>query len=113
RLPENRAAGVTAVTQEVSLDSTYVFERGVNGRYRGPEGLPATTVRAPEVLLRPYDAVLIKRQPEWELQQTVNVQGEVKYPGRYSLTSKNEKLADIIARAGGLTSSGYAAGISF
>lgn len=112
-LPENRAAGVTAVTQQVSLDSSYVFERGANGHYNGPAGLPATTAKAPEIVLKPYDAILIKQQPEWELQQTVNVQGEVKYPGKYSLTSKNEKLADIIARAGGLTSSGYASGISF
>jgi polysaccharide export outer membrane protein len=113
RLPENRAAGVTAVTQHVALDSTYLFERGANGRFAGPPGVAAPTAKAPDVVLQPYDAVLIKRQPEWQLQQTVAVRGEVKYPGDYSLTRKTERLSDIIARAGGLTTSAYADGIVF
>jgi polysaccharide biosynthesis/export protein len=113
RLPENRPPGVTAVTENVPLDSTYLFERGPNGRYLGPPGVAAPTSRAPEVVLHAYDAILIKRQPEWQLQRTVSVQGEVKYPGPYALTSKSERLSDIIARAGGLTASAYPEGISF
>lgn len=113
RLPENRAPGVTAVTQSVPLDSTYLFDRGPNGRYLGPPGLAAPTATAPEILLRAYDAILIKRQPGWQLQRTVSLQGEVKYPGPYTLTSKSERLSDLIARAGGLTSSAYPEGISF
>jgi protein involved in polysaccharide export with SLBB domain len=113
RLPENRAAGVTAVTMIVPLDSTYVFERGANGDYVGPPGVPITTQHAPEVPLEPYDAVLIKRQPQWQLQQTVAVDGEVRYPGAYSLTSATERLSDIIARAGGLTNAAYPDGIIF
>jgi protein involved in polysaccharide export with SLBB domain len=37
--------------------------------------------------------------------------GQVKSPGRYSLTSKTERLADVIARAGGLTPEAYPGGI--
>jgi protein involved in polysaccharide export with SLBB domain len=113
RLPENRAAGVTATTMDVPLDSTYVFERGANGDYIGPPGVPIPTAHAPEVPLEPYDAVLIKRQPQWQLQQTVAVDGEVRYPGAYSLTSTTERLSDIIARAGGLTTAAYPDGIIF
>lgn len=113
RLPENRPPGVTAVTQSVPLDSSYLFERGPGGRFLGPPGLAATTTRAPDVVLHAYDAILIKRQPEWQLQRSVSVQGEVKYPGTYALTAKSERLSDIIARAGGLTASAYADGISF
>jgi protein involved in polysaccharide export with SLBB domain len=112
-LPENRAAGVTAVTQIVRMDSSYVFERGANARYSGPPGVALPQSGAPEVPLEPYDAILIKRQPEWQLQQTVAVYGEVTYPGDYSLVSKTEKLSDIIRRAGGLSSAGYADGIVF
>jgi len=111
RLPENRAAGVTAVTQLVPLDSTYLFERGPDGRFIGPPGVAAPVAKAPEVVLHAYDAILIKLQPAWQLQRTVKVQGEVLYPGAYALTTKTERLSDVIARAGGLTTSAYADGV--
>jgi polysaccharide export outer membrane protein len=111
RLPENRAAGVTAVTHQVALDSTYVVDRGA-GR-SAPPGTSALVDTAPQFLLEPYDAVLIKLQPEWQLQQSVSVRGEVRYPGDYSLVRKTERLSDIIARAGGLTGSAYADGVVF
>ena len=60
-----------------------------------------------------YDNVLILRQPEWDFQRTVDVMGEVRYPGTYSLRTKTERLADIINRAGGLTSQAYPDGIRF
>ena len=41
RLPENREGGVTARTFRVPLDSSYIFERGPDGKYLGPPGLPA------------------------------------------------------------------------
>jgi protein involved in polysaccharide export with SLBB domain len=112
RLPENRGNGVTAVTERVPLDSTYLFER-TDGRYAGPPGIPAPAARAPEVPLKPYDAVLILRQPDWQLQRTVAIAGEVRYPGKYALTTKTERLRELIARAGGLTQYAYAGGISF
>jgi polysaccharide export outer membrane protein len=65
------------------------------------------------VPLRPYDNVLILRQPNWELQRTVTLVGEVKYPGAYALKSKSERLSDLITRAGGLTEEAYADGIVF
>jgi protein involved in polysaccharide export with SLBB domain len=57
--------------------------------------------------------VLILRQPNWELQRTAVIAGEVRYPGRYSLRTKTEKITDLIARAGGITKDGYANGVSF
>jgi len=113
RLPESRASGVTAITQHVRLDSTYLFERGADGHALASTASSGLTNRAPEISLQPYDAVLIKRQPEWQLQQTVMIRGEVRFPGDYSLTNKTERLSDIIARAGGLTTSAYADGIVF
>lgn len=113
RLPENRANGVTATTFRIPLDSSYIFERSPDGRYLGPPGLPAPSGPNPDVEVRPYDNVLILRQPNWELQRTAVIGGEVKYPGRYSLRTKTEKLSDLIARAGGLTADGYANGVVF
>jgi polysaccharide biosynthesis/export protein len=113
RLPESRAAGVTAVTTTVALDSSYLFDRGQGSRNVGPPGVMVGTGRANQEVLRPYDAITIKFQPEWELQQTVTLLGEVKFPADYSLVSRNERLSDLITRAGGLTASAYANGIVF
>jgi protein involved in polysaccharide export with SLBB domain len=113
RLPENRAGGVTARTFRVPLDSSYIFERGPDGKYLGPPGLPAASGPSPEVVVQPYDNVLIMRQPDWELQRTAVIAGEVRYPGKYSLKTKTEKITDLISRAGGLTSDAYANGVIF
>ena len=113
RLPENRAGGVTATTVRVPLDSSYLFARGTNGDYVGPPGLPAAGGSAPDVVLQPYDNVLIMRAPEFMLQRTVVLAGEVKYPGRYSLERRTERLRDVIERAGGLTGTAYPDGVVF
>jgi polysaccharide biosynthesis/export protein len=113
RLPDDRSNGRTATTLRVPLDSTYLFERGADGRYIGPPGLQVPSGSVPDVPLKPYDNVLIMRQPDWNLQRTVIIQGEVKFPGIYALTSKSERLSDLVKRAGGLTDEAYADGIVF
>lgn len=113
RLPADRSTGRTATTFRVPLDSSYIFERGPDGKYLGPPGLPAPSGPHEEVVVQPYDNVLILRQPNWELQRTAVIGGEVRYPGRYSLRTKTEKLSDLIERAGGLTPDAYANGVVF
>jgi len=113
RLPEDRRGGSTATTFRVPLDSSYIFERGPDGKYFGPPGLPAPAGAMPEVKLQPYDNVLILRQPNWELQREAVIAGEVRYPGKYSLRTKTEKVSDLIRRAGGLTPEAYADGVTF
>jgi protein involved in polysaccharide export with SLBB domain len=53
--------------------------------------------------LQPFDIVSVYSLPGYEVQKTVKVEGEVIYPGNYTILQKNEKISDIIARAGGLT----------
>ena len=113
RLPDSRANGVTATKIRVPLDSTYLFERGPDGKYLGPPGVSVPAARAPETLLKPYDAISILRQPEFEYQRTVSIAGRVKYAGSYSLISKTERLSDLLARAGGLAPDADSAAIVF
>ena len=54
-----------------------------------------------------------RHQPGWELQRSVALAGQVKYPGRYSLLTKTDRLRDLIERAGGLTDQAYAGGVQF
>ncbi|MGH7616487.1 MAG: SLBB domain-containing protein [Gemmatimonadaceae bacterium] len=107
RLPENRDAGVTAVTTSVRLDSTYLAERVSAIRSDDPTGEVIPAGHAAPLTLRPYDAITIKWQPDWALQQTVVLRGEVKYPGDYALAHKTERLSELLVRAGGLTSAAY------
>ena len=60
--------------------------------------------------LKPFDIVSIYTLPGYEKQKTVKVEGEVLYPGYYTIQKKNERISDIIARAGGLTASADADG---
>ena len=113
RMPATRADGVTASTLRVPMDSSYLFERSADGRYAGPPGLPGSAAGSAEVVLQPYDNLLILRQPDWDLQRTVYVGGEVKFPGSYTLVKKTERLSDVVLRAGGLTAEAYADGVNF
>src|SRR5437867_340392 len=113
RLPADRSHGELARTVREPMDSTYLFDRDSLGRYVGPPGLPFPSKGAAEVPLEPFDNVLILRQPDFELQRTVRISGEVRFPGTYALRSKDERLAELIDRAGGLTPQAYAAGIQF
>ena len=114
RLPADRARGELATTVRVPLDSSYLIDRDSAGRFIGPPGLPfAASGTTPEVPLEPYDNVLILKQPEFELQRTVTIVGEVHYPGAYALKTKGDRLAELIQRAGGLTPQAYADGIRF
>jgi polysaccharide biosynthesis/export protein len=113
RMPADRTKGQLAQTVRVPLDSTYLTGRDTVGRYIGPPG-PAVTARGtPEVPLQPFDNVLILRQPDFSLPRTVYVVGQAQYPGTYTLTAGNERLADVIDRAGGVTPLAYARGVRF
>ena len=113
RLPEDRTQGQLATTMRVPLDSSYLLARDSLGRYVGPPGVAVPATGAAEVTLQPFDNVLILREPGFDLQRTVIVTGEVRYPGTYSLHTKSDRLADVIGRAGGLTRQAYAEGIRF
>jgi protein involved in polysaccharide export with SLBB domain len=54
-------------------------------------------------VLKPFDIVSVYSLPGYEKQKTVKVEGEVLYPGSYTIQTKNEKISDLLARAGGVT----------
>ena len=114
RMPADRSNGQLAVTIRVPLDSSYLYGRDSTGRYVGPPGVSFPSAgSAPEVPLDPFDNVLILRQPNFELQRTVTILGQVRYPGEYALQTKSDRLAGLVQRAGGLTHEAYPEGIRF
>ena len=60
--------------------------------------------------LQPYDQVFVRRSPSYQTQVNVSVNGEVLYDGTYALTQKEERLSDLLTKAGGLTPYAYAKG---
>ncbi|MBD5420416.1 MAG: capsule biosynthesis protein [Bacteroides sp.] len=63
-----------------------------------------------EFLLKPYDMIQIRKSPDYSAQQTVALNGELLFPGNYVLESRNERLSDVVKRAGGLLESAYVKG---
>lgn len=62
--------------------------------------------------LEPFDYVYVRRAPSYHGQRTVYIVGEVRYPGAYSIGSKNERVSDLVKRAGGLMPNAYVKGAS-
>ena len=60
--------------------------------------------------LSPFDHVFIRRSPGYEREQLVNVKGEVRYPGEFAIANANERISDLVKRAGGLSQFAYPKG---
>ena len=65
-----------------------------------------------DLVLHSYDFLSIREIPQWREQEIIDIQGEVMFPGRYSIR-QGETLADILERAGGLTTHAFAKGAVF
>ena len=113
RLPDQRGLGELADALLVPLDSTYL-SRAPDGRYVGPPGVAFPPPgSSPEFVLQPFDQVLILRQPEFEMPQSVKITGEVSVPGEYTLLTKNDRVTDVVRRSNGLLDTGYPEGAQF
>ena len=64
----------------------------------------------PGFTLQPYDQVVIRRSPAYEVQQNVTIGGEVLFGGQYAKLRKDERLSSLVERSGGLTSYAYVKG---
>lgn len=62
--------------------------------------------------LMPFDHVFIRKSPGFEREQLIQVEGEVNYPGEFAISSANERISDLIKRAGGLNQFAYPKGAS-
>ena len=61
-------------------------------------------------VLQPYDQVYVRRSPGYVAQTSVSISGEVIFPGSYVLTHKEERLSNLVQRAGGINSWAYVRG---
>ena len=61
-------------------------------------------------ILEPYDQIYVRRSPGYQPQVNVEVEGEILYNGTYALTTKSERLSDLVKKAGGATPYAYIRG---
>ncbi len=70
----------------------------------------ASSAESMQFQLEPFDIVSVRKAPGYTEQVMVSIEGEVLYPGKYAIMSNQERLSDLLKRAGGLKEGGYATG---
>ncbi|MDA8692828.1 SLBB domain-containing protein [Saprospiraceae bacterium] len=60
---------------------------------------------------QPNDQIVARVKEDIDEQALINISGEVKYPGVYAMTQKNENLQTIITKAGGFTNQAFVEGL--
>jgi len=68
---------------------------------------------AARTILLEEDRVYIRQTPEWRMDPTVSIVGEMAYPGEYVLSGRDETLFGLLKRAGGFTPNAFPGGIIF
>jgi protein involved in polysaccharide export with SLBB domain len=68
---------------------------------------------AQATLLQPHDAIFIRRDPEYAEPEFVTLDGEVRFPGAYAVMRRDERVSDLVRRAGGFTAFAYPGGATF
>lgn len=116
-----RAGGLTDAADALRAEVSRPRPEALASRDTGAPPAPAVDVLevplGPDFLtapgpfaLQPRDRVAIRKLPWWELQRVVTVRGEVMAPGDYSLRGADERLSQVVARAGGLKPSAFVPG---
>ncbi|MBO4849397.1 MAG: SLBB domain-containing protein [Prevotella sp.] len=64
----------------------------------------------PGFTLIPFDEVYVRKSPGSYKQQNVMIEGEVMFSGTYTISTKDMRISDLVAVAGGLNDRAYALG---
>lgn len=62
------------------------------------------------ISLQPFDVVTVRRMPGYINQQSVTVSGQVQFPGPYVLSTRTERVSEVLKRAGGFSPEAYIEG---
>ncbi|MGK6353382.1 SLBB domain-containing protein [Parapedobacter sp. DT-150] len=96
------------IARRVRSGDTVDARRAVIHRFDLSGGAPLPD--SAQFVLQPFDEVTVRRAPGYTDQAYVEIGGEVRYPGRYAINTDEERISDILRRAGGLRPEAYSEG---
>jgi protein involved in polysaccharide export with SLBB domain len=88
---------------KASAESAEIFQIAID---------ESLTEKVKGFVLNPFDIVSVRKSEGYEIQKQVRIEGEVKYPGIYFIARKNERISDLVQRAGGPSILAYTKGAS-
>jgi polysaccharide biosynthesis/export protein len=99
------------VSRRVKYDSLGV-EKWQNIKIIDIKVDPTLSYKAEELktTLAPFDIVMVKSMTNYQVHEEVVLTGEINYPGLYVLTGSQERLSQLLSRAGGVKDEGFLAG---
>jgi len=116
-----QAGGLTQQAEGSRVEISRIMDYDISSNKLKPRRAVIKTIKVGEELmlsseaesfmLQPFDQVFVRENPDYEEPVNIVLMGEVKYPGTYSLLSKDEKISSVIKRAGGLTNYAYMDGV--
>ena len=92
-----RVGNPKALTTDSIIAKTYSFALKDGFVVDGEQGF----------VLQPFDEVYVRKNPSYSEQQNVSVDGEVTFPGTYTLSHRQTRLTDLVKAAGGATNLAY------
>jgi len=117
-----QAGGLTRQAEGSRVEVSRIMDYDISSNKLKPRMAVVKTIKigddlvlsteAEEFLLQPFDQVFVRENPDFEPAKNVTLSGEVKYPGTYTLLSKDEKISSVVKRAGGLTRYAYLDGVT-
>jgi len=64
-------------------------------------------------LIQPFDNITVRRSPRYEAQKSVVIEGEIQFPGAYTIKDKTQRITELINLAGGLKVGAFPKGATF
>lgn len=103
-LKQSAEYGRIEISSVVDLDSAKGMQQPTRTVLRTIRVLPSLELDSISgtIEMKPYDQVYVRKNPTFELQQLIQINGLVKYPGPYPRLDKYEHLSSYIERAGGI-----------
>ena len=95
-----RIKNAAALSSDSVIAKTYSFSLKEGFVVDGQQGF----------VLMPFDEVYVRRSPGYYTQKNVTIEGEVAFPGSYTLSKRDERLTDVLKASGGATQLAYVKG---
>ena len=89
--------------RQAALRDSVELRRFVDARHTEQTMISLDDASSSSTPLRDGDQVYVPSNNDWRVVEAVVVEGEVRFPGPYGINEGQDRLADVLARAGGFT----------